>query len=76
MHTRIRGGWQETDVKELTVNPWGEPSAARRDTIATPVAKREQATRNSERVGVSHGRGLGDGTLDNPVNPIISYVLP
>ena len=47
---RISGGSSETEVKLLTVSPWGAPLASRTLATVTPVAKRPQARRNSSPV--------------------------
>ena len=41
------GGSSETEVKELTVRPCGVPCGSITLAMATPVAKRPQARRNS-----------------------------
>ena len=44
---RISGGSSETEENEFTVSPWGTPLASITPAMATPVAKRPQARRNS-----------------------------
>ena len=46
MQIRIRGGRKDTEVKELTVSPWGDPAESHTVAIATPVANRAHASRN------------------------------
>jgi len=65
MHNRIIGGAIDTEVKELTVNPCGEPFEARTVAIATPLAKSAHASRKAS--GWS-----GEGVLDKGLTLILS----
>jgi hypothetical protein len=44
------GGSRESEVKELTVRPWGAPRESVTVAMATPVGKLPQACRNSSLV--------------------------
>ena len=64
------GGESETDVKELTVNPWGTPPASKTVAMVTPVANRPQARRNSSLE--TRACRPGNPSLDMWINSIIS----
>jgi hypothetical protein len=48
-----KGGSSDTELKELTVNPTGVPSAAVVVTMVTPVANIPKALRNSREVNAA-----------------------
>jgi len=62
----------ETEVKELTVRPWGEPSVAATVATATPVANWAQAARKSSRLRAGDIPKAGEGALDKSINLILS----
>jgi hypothetical protein len=66
----INGGTSETEVKELTVRPWGRLSASKTVAMVTPVANRPQARRNSS-LETGAGRPVNT-SLDMWINSIIS----
>ncbi len=63
-----KGGFAETEVKELTVIPCGAPAASVRVATAIPVAKRAQERRKE-----SKSTEVGDGILDKGLTSILSW---
>ena len=69
MQTRISGGFSETAVNELAVNPNGLPLESATVAIVTPEAKRAQ---NSRKVAQATGGTVMGVQLDNALNSILS----